>query len=63
MYYVALMLCVSGTIFASAFCFLFADKAAEYVDKYYECIRAITGDRFGALPSSRHPTLLRTFYL
>lgn len=48
MYYVALMLCVSGTIFASAFCFLFADKAAEYVDKYYECIRAITGDRFGS---------------
>ena len=43
------MLCVSGTIYASAFCFLFAAKAAEYVDKYYECIRAITGDRFGAL--------------
>lgn len=41
------MLCVSGTIYASAFCFLFAGKAAEYVDKYYECIRAITGDRFG----------------
>ncbi len=48
-YYVLLMLCVSGTIYASAFCFLFAGKAAEYVDKYYECIRAITGDRFGAL--------------
>lgn len=46
-YYVLLMLCVSGTIYASAFCFLFAGKAAEYVDKYYECIRAITGDRFG----------------
>lgn len=47
-YYVLLMLCVSGTIYASAFCFLFAGKAAEYVDKYYECIRAITGDRFGS---------------
>ena len=47
MYYVMLMLCVAGTVFASAFCFLFADKASEYVDKYYECIRAITGDRFG----------------
>jgi hypothetical protein len=43
------MLCVAGTIFSSVFCFLFADKAAEYVEKYYECIRAITGDRFGAL--------------
>jgi hypothetical protein len=46
-YYVMLMLCVAGTIFASAFCFLFAGKASEYVDKYYECIRAISGDRFG----------------